>query len=88
MDFIFELLCDVLFDQLVELIVAIFKSVAWLCRAAGRLALGIPSAERQDRLYSRDDNAPRRSTEGGSMNHLSLTRRRRGKWRGAACVLR
>jgi hypothetical protein len=75
--------------ELLEPIEALCELAVWLFRVPFRLARWMrnPSDERGGQ-YLRDDSRVRRPTENRSMTHLSLTRRSRGKWRGASYVLR
>ena len=85
MDFL-EFLCGLL--ESLELMDMLFDFVRWLCRAihrGGRWMI-TPSAEPFGRPGVREGK--RRFPEQRGMFHLSLTRRRRGKWRGASYVLR
>jgi hypothetical protein len=76
-----EFLCGLL-----ELIEALCEIVPWLFRAPFRLVRWIrePSGE-PGTIYSSEAKSARSSTEQRGILHLSLTRRRRGKWRGASC---
>jgi hypothetical protein len=79
MDFL-EFLCGLF--ELTELISAVCETVAWLFRAPGRLARSIAVP------YGTEGKGIGRPADGRTINHMSLTRRRRGKWRGASYVLR
>jgi hypothetical protein len=87
MDFL-EFLCGLL--EWAEVISILCDIIVWLFRAPFRLIRWIrePSGEPSGRLLSAEANSPRYSVEGRGIFHMSLTRRRRGKWRGASYVLR
>ena len=81
LEFLFGLL------ELWEVLAAVWEGMRWLFRAIGRGVRWIiyPSAEPQGRPEIREGRS-RFPDERGA--HLSLTRRGRGKWRGASYVMR
>jgi hypothetical protein len=78
-----------LFEAL-ELIEPLCKLVAWLFRSLYRLVrwmLGYSEAS-EGSVYVDRNRGHRRDAANQHILHLSLTRRRRGRWQGAAYVLR
>jgi hypothetical protein len=84
LEFIFSLL------ELSELISAVCEIVVWLFRAPFRLGRWMrePSGERWGVPYLPERKQLRYPAEDRGIFHLSLTRRRRGKWRGASFEVR
>ena len=77
-----------LFEAL-ELIEPLCKLVAWVFRSLYRLVkwmLGY--SEPEGSVYVDRNGGRRRKAARQHILHLSLTRRRRGRWQGAAYVLR
>ena len=84
LEFFFALL------ESLELIEPLCKLVAWLFRSLFRLArwmLGY-SERSEGWVYVDQTRGSRFASEERGRRHLSLTRRRRGKWQGASYVLR
>jgi hypothetical protein len=78
-----------LFEAL-ELIEPLCKAIAWLFRSLFRLCrwmLGYPKPS-EGWVYVDGAGGNRRAAAGRHILHLSLTRRRRGRWRGGSYVLR
>ena len=77
-----------LFEAL-ELIEPLCKLVAWLFRSLFRFIRWMMGSSEVSRgwVYL-DQTKGRFASEASGMRHLSLTRRRRGKWQGASYVLR
>jgi hypothetical protein len=73
-----------------ELIEPLCRLVAWLFRSLFRLARWMMGSSEVSRgwVYVDQTRASRFAAEQRGMLHLSLTRRRRGKWQGASYVLR
>jgi hypothetical protein len=82
---VLEFLCGLL--ELIEPLSIVFDIVAWLFRSAGRLVRWIMLPSREQITFAKSKES-RVRTERGHVLHLSLTRRRRGKWQGASYVVR
>jgi len=84
MDFL-EFICGLL--ELIEPLSILFEIVAWLFRCIGRLARWFIQPSREQ-IYFAKNRESRIPAEGRYVFHLSLTRRRRGKWQGASYASR
>jgi hypothetical protein len=81
LEFLFGLL------ELIEPLSILFEIVAWLFRSIIRIARWIIQLWR-GQIYFAKNRESRIPPEGRHVFHLSLTRRRRGKWQGASYVSR
>jgi hypothetical protein len=76
--------------EALDLIPELCKAIVWLFRSLYRLCrwmMGYPEPS-EGWVYIDQTRGSHDRAAGGHILHLSLTRRRRGKWQGASYVLR